>query len=45
MVGAYIIKPAGKPVLVPLSDKRNGFHSKDEALAAFAEVEEDEIDI
>ncbi len=37
-LGSYVIKPAGKPTLVPASDKRPEYNSADGAAADFAEV-------
>jgi hypothetical protein len=34
-----IIKPAGKPALAPLSDKRAEYHSNEAAAIEFAEVD------
>lgn len=39
LLSGFIIKPAGKPALVPLSDKRAELNSLDAAKADFAEVE------
>lgn len=39
-VTPYLIKPAGKPTLVPASDKRPAYSSADAATLAFAEVVE-----
>lgn len=42
-VSPYIIKPAGKPTLVPQSDKRPEYNSTDGAVTDFAEVLAEEL--
>jgi len=40
LIGNFIIKPPGKPVLVPIADKRQELNSLDSAKMDFADVED-----